>query len=264
VSTTGPSVSTPGATSDVVPGVLRVDLGAGVRAGFTVRAPGGNLGLGVGEDRGAVLARRRALAAWAGTPLIWATQVHGTVVLDRPRPAPDGAPVGDADAVVVGRGGGAAVVVADCVPVLLADPDAGVAAAVHAGRRGLADGVVQAAVAAMVDAGARPERVRAAVGPAICGRCYEVPPALRDEVADVVPGVATSTSWGTPALDLPAGVVAVLAGVGVTAVHRTGWCTRTDDRFFSHRRSTSSGEAPGRCAAVVAVAPADGRVGPGW
>jgi YfiH family protein len=169
------------------------------------------------------------------------------------------------------------VVVADCVPVLLADASAGVGAAVHAGRRGLVDGVVQAAVAAMVAAGARPGRVRAAIGPAICGRCYEVPAALRDEVADVVPGVAATTSWGTPALDLPAGVAAVLAAAGVTGVHRTGWCTHTDDRFFSHRRSTRTGEAPGRCAAVVAVRPdrtdagdaaalagPDGRVGPGW
>jgi len=259
--------------------VLEVDLGPGVRAGFTTRAGGVSappwdtldLGLHVGDDPVHVRENRARVAAWAGTPLAWATQVHGTHVLVRPDvpPGADGTPLGVADAVVVGRGAGAAVVVADCVPVLLADPDAGVGAAVHAGRRGLLDGVVQAAVAAMVDAGARADRVRAAVGPSICGRCYEVPAAMRDEVADVVPGVAARTDRGTPALDLPAGVVAVLAGVGVTAVHRTGWCTRTDERFFSHRRSTATGEPPGRCAGVVAVVGSDtprvaGRVGGGW
>jgi len=239
--------------------VLVVDLGPGVRAGFTVRTPGpgaGNLGLGVGEDPAPVLARRRALARWAGAPLAWATQVHGTRVLDRPAVLPDadGSPLAEADAIVVGRGHGAAVVVADCVPVLLADAHAGVGAAVHAGRRGLLDGVVQATVATLVAAGARPDRIRAAVGPSICGRCYEVPAAMRDEVAAVVPDVASRTDRGTPALDLPAGVVAVLAGAGVTAVHRTGWCTRTDERFFSHRRSTGTGEPSGRCAGVVAIA----------
>lgn len=260
----GPPAGTPG-TATTLPGVLAVDLGPGVRAGFTVR-DAGNLGLGVGEDREPVLARRRALARWAGAPVTWATQVHGAAVLPAggAAGADAGVPRGEADAVVAGPGAGAAVVVADCVPVLLADAAAGVAAAVHAGRRGLQDGVVQAALAAMADAGARPERVRAAVGPAICGRCYEVPAALRDEVAAVVPGVAARTDAGTPALDLPAGVVAVLAAGGVTRVHRTGWCTRTDPRFFSHRRSGVTGEPAGRCAGVVAVAVDGGRVAPGW
>ncbi|WNB84849.1 polyphenol oxidase family protein [Cellulomonas sp. ATA003] len=193
----------------------------------------------------------------------WVTQVHGTAVLDLtgpPGPAgplgplggcPDGEPSAEADAVVAGPGSGAAVVVADCVPVLLADPGTGVVAAVHAGRRGLADGVVQAAVARMVARGARAAELHAAIGPAICGRCYEVPAELRDAVADVVPHVASRTSWGTPALDLPRGAEAVLRDAGVHRVLSVGACTREDLRFFSHRRSVESGEPQGRCAGVV-------------
>ncbi|GAA2728631.1 laccase domain-containing protein [Cellulomonas aerilata] len=259
-------------------GLLVVDLGPGVRAAFTGRRAvppdattgrpgvGGNLGLGVGDDPGEVRRRRRDLAAWAGGAVSWTTQVHGTAVAlasarpdaaaSHPAVGHDGVgPVAEADALVaVGGGAGAAVVVADCVPVLLADPVAGVAAAVHAGRRGLADGVVQAAVHAMGRHGARVSRVRAAVGPAICGACYEVPAALRDEVAAVVPWVASRTSWGTPALDLPAGVVAVLRGLGVEHVQETRLCTYTDDRYFSHRRSGATGEPEGRFAAVVRIA----------
>ncbi len=245
-STTGGPVTGP-------PVVLPVDLGDGVRAGFTGRAVAANLGLGVGDDRATVLAGRTALAGWAGGPVAWSTQVHGARALVVPPggPPPGPEPLGEADALVSGAGTGVAVVVADCVPVLLADAAAGVVAAVHAGRRGLAGGVLQAAVAAMVEAGARTSAVRAAVGPAICGACYEVPASLRDEVADVVPGVASRTSWGTPALDLPAGVVAVLRGLGVDDVHATGVCTHTDERFWSHRRSVRTGEPQGRCAAVV-------------
>jgi YfiH family protein len=184
----------------------------------------------------------------------WSTQVHGTAVT-RVDGAGVGAQdtVGEADALVAVGRTGAAVVVADCVPVLLADPVAGVAGAVHAGRRGLAGGVVQAAVAEMVGHGARVARLRAAIGPAICGACYEVPAALRAEVADVVPGVAGTTSWGTPSLDLPRGVAGVLDGLGVVHVHATGVCTYTDERFFSHRRSVATGEPEGRSAGVVRI-----------
>ena len=154
---------------------------------------------------------------WVGAPVVYATQVHGTdvVVLSEP------AAVGEADALVsISSDAPVGVLVADCVPVLLADASAGVVAAVHAGRRGLASGVLQAAVAAMVGAGADVERIRAASGPAIGGRSYEVPAELRDEVADVVPETFATTSWGTPALDLPAGVVAVLRRLGVEDVLR--------------------------------------------
>jgi YfiH family protein len=243
--------------------VLEVDLGPGVRAGFTTRAGGVSappwdtldLGLHVGDDPGHVRTNRARVAAWAGGPVAWATQVHGTHVhvLDGPDEARQDT-VGDADALLTALPGtGVGVLVADCVPVLLADPVARVVAAAHAGRRGLAGGVVQATLAAMVARGADPARVRAAVGPAISGPRYEVPAAMRDEVEAAVPGTACTTEHGTPGLDLPAGVAGLLRAAGVRDVHLTGWCTDADPRFFSHRRAQRAGTTTGRSAGVVAL-----------
>jgi len=246
-----------------VPPVLEVDLGPGVRAGFTTRAGGVSappwdtldLGLGVGDAPGHVRANRARVAAWAGTPVAWARQVHGTLV--HVVTGPDDArrdAVAEVDALVTAAPGTAVgILVADCVPVLLADPTAGVVAAVHAGRRGLVAGVVQAALDAMAARGADAARVRAVVGPAISGPRYEVPEPMQREVAAVVPEAACRTVWGTAGLDLPAGVAAVLARGGVRDVLLTGWCTATDDRFFSHRRARRAGTATGRSAGVVAL-----------
>ncbi|MFC8921567.1 polyphenol oxidase family protein [Cellulosimicrobium sp. NPDC057127] len=263
--------------------VLEVDLGPGVRAGFTTRAGGVsprpwdslNLGLGVQDDAARVRENRDRAAGWLGRPVHYATQVHGTGVLvvgaagRRPVRAgvgepvaetvPDTAPdtvadtVGDADALVGVDGAGVGVLVADCVPVLLADVGARVVATAHAGRRGLAAGVVPAVVRAMAEAGAEPSRVRAVVGPSACGACYEVPATMRDEVAATRPAAWSTTSWGTAALDLPAGVVADLDACGVGEVRRTGVCTLEDERFFSHRRAARAGTTTGRFAGIVAL-----------
>ena len=97
------------------------------------------------------------------------------------------------------------------------------------------------------------------IGPAICGTCYEVPAALRDEVAAVVPATWATTSAGTAALDLPAGVAALLAAAGVRQVTRLAICTRTDERFFSYRAQR---DHAGRFAGVIrSVHPHAGRVG---
>ena len=112
-------------------------------------------------------------------------------------------------------------------------------------------GVVQAAVDALVHAGAQPSRLRAVVGPSISGAAYEVPEAMRDEVAAVLPETWATTAWGTPALDLPAGVVAVLARAGVQDVRSLGICTTTDDRFYSHRLAGRRTGTTGRFAGVV-------------
>lgn len=243
--------------------VLEVDLGPGVRAGFTTRVGGVsaapwdelNLGLGVGDDPAAVRENRARVGAWAGAPVAFARQVHGADVhvLGGPDEAAADA-VADADALVTAlRGTAVGVLVADCVPVLLADAPAGVVAAVHAGRRGLAAGVLQAALAEMVARGADPERVRAAVGPAISGPRYEVPADMRAEVAALVPEAACTTAWGTPGLDLPAGAAAVLRRAGVRDVHEPGWCTDTESRFYSHRRAQRTGGTTGRSAGVVAL-----------
>ena len=147
-------------------------------------------------------------------------QVHGDVVhvVDSPPDGPtDEVPVADA-LVTTRRGVGLMVRVADCVPVLLADPVAGVVGAVHAGRLGVTLDVVSRAVERMRALGA--EQVRAWIGPHVCGRCYEVPEAMRSEVAAVVPATMSETSWGTPALDLGAGVAAQLAAAGVPVDER--------------------------------------------
>ena len=238
-----------------------VDLGPGILAAFTTRSGGVStppwdsldLGLGVGDDDRAVYTNRALLAAWAGVPVAFGTQVHGArvVVVDRP-PAPDTPSVGEGDAYVTERVDVAvAVLVADCVPVLLADPEARVVAAVHAGRAGLLAGVVEAAVAALCERGGRPDRMRAAIGPSIAGRSYEVPATLRDEVAARVPETAATTAWGTPALDLAAGVAAVLAGRGITAVTRLDRDTFTDPALYSHRRAMADGTRTGRSCGVV-------------
>jgi YfiH family protein len=174
-------------------------------------------------------------------------QVHGDDVLavDAPGPAPqEEVPAGDA-LVTTTRGVGLMVRVADCVPVLLADADAGVVAAVHAGRPGLALGIVGRAVERMHQAGAA--HLVAWVGPHVCGGCYEVPEEMRAEVSALVPAAYAETTWGTPSLDIGAGVRAQLAVAGVEAVE-VGGCTREDPRLHSYRRD---GAAAGRLAGLV-------------
>ncbi len=249
--------------------VLEVDLGPGVRAFFTIRAGGVsaggfdslNLGHHVGDDPAAVRENRSRVDGWAGAVVRYANQVHSAVVLDPAAPADDvtGQRVDSTPGEAVGSATGdawcttstipVAIMVADCTPLLLADPEAGVVAAAHCGRVGLAAGVVTETLAAMTRAGARPERIRAAIGPGICGRCYEVPADLREEVAGAVPNTYGVTSWGTPAIDIPAGIRAQLAAAGVRDVADTGLCTLEDDRFFSYRRA--AGTPTGRFAGVV-------------
>jgi YfiH family protein len=135
--------------------------------------------------------------------------------------------------------------VADCVPVLLADADAGVIAAVHAGRPGLVARVAPAAVDRMRDLGAR--ELTAWLGPRICGACYEVPEAMQAEVGALVPEAVSTTSWGTPALDIAAGVRAQLEALEVRVVDVAA-CTRESPGLYSHRRD---GADAGRFAGLI-------------
>jgi len=241
--------------------VVEVDLGPGVRAGFTTRSGGVsvppwdalNLGLEVGDATTRVRANRDLVERWVGTRVAFASQVHGVDVrvLSDP-PARSATSIGLYDVLVsTSPSVAVAVLVADCVPVLLADVEAGVVGAVHAGRRGLVAGVVEAAVDALVGAGAQLDRLRAVVGPSISGAAYEVPEAMRDEVAAALPETWATTAWGTPSLDLPAGVVAVLARLGVHDVRRLGICTSTDERFYSYRRAQRHEGTTGRFAGVI-------------
>ncbi len=241
-----------------------VDLAPGVLAAFTTRAGGVSrapwdsldLGLGVGDDEADVLANRARLAAWVGAPVAFGTQVHGAGVLVVHGAPADERTVGVADAyLATGADVAVGVLVADCVPVLLADPEARVVAAVHAGRGGLVAGVLGAAVAAMTRHGATPGRIRAAVGPSVAGASYEVPAAMRDEVGLRLPEAPTTTSWGTPALDLRAAAVGELARVGVHHVVRVERDTFVDPALFSHRRATAAGTTTGRACGVVRLLP---------
>jgi polyphenol oxidase len=208
-----------------------------------------NLGDHVGDDPAAVAANRARLAAAPGLAahrVVWMNQVHGdrVAVVDGPRDAA----VDGTDALVTTTARLAlAVVTADCVPVLLADARAGVAAAVHAGRVGAQRGVVARAVEAMLRVGARAEDISALLVPAVSGRNYEVPAAMADEVEAALPGSRTTTAAGTPALDLRAGIAAQLKALGVRAVDVDPRCTVEDTNLFSHRR----GAPTGRLASVV-------------
>lgn len=250
-------------------GLLRVDLGEGVVAGFTTRhggvspAPWSSLDLGTstGDDPVRVRENRARLESWVGAPVAFAAQVHGDDVLSLGAPelaewssaeAPSAA--GEADAMVTAEVGlGLGVLVADCVPVILADPVARVVAVAHAGRKGVAAGVVHRVLEAMLARGARVGDVRAAVGPAVCGDCYEVPAVMRAEVSAVVPETWATTAAGTPALDLPAGVIAQLGSRGVHAT-QVDRCTLTDSDLYSHRRATAQGTTTGRQAGVIVLA----------
>ncbi|SED57566.1 peptidoglycan editing factor PgeF [Streptomyces sp. TLI_105] len=207
-----------------------------------------NLGGAVGDEPAAVRANRAAAAGALGLDparVVWMNQVHGADVVEVDGPWGD-ADVPSVDAIVTDRPGLAlAVLTADCVPVLLADPVAGVAAAAHAGRPGMTAGVVPAAVAAMTKLGADPARIVARTGPAVCGRCYEVPETMRAEVAAVEPAAHAETSWGTPAVDVAAGVRAQLARLGVRDIEDAGVCTLESRDHYSYRRDRTTGRLAG-------------------
>ncbi|WP_151479199.1 peptidoglycan editing factor PgeF [Streptomyces albicerus] len=207
-----------------------------------------NLGGAVGDDPDAVRTNRELAAKSLGLDpdlVVWMNQVHGPEVTVVDEPWGD-RPVPQVDAVVTARRGLAlAVLTADCTPVLLADPVAGVAAAAHAGRPGMIAGVVPAAVAAMAELGAEPARIVARTGPAVCGRCYEVPDAMRAEVAAVEPAAYAETSWGTPAVDVTAGVHAQLERLGVCDRAQSPVCTLESGDHFSYRRDRTTGRLAG-------------------
>jgi YfiH family protein len=201
----------------------------------------------VGDDPDDVAANRARAAREIGVPaerLVWMRQVHGAgvTVVD----GPQAGPVADTDALVTATPGLVlCVLVADCVPVLLADPVAGVVAAVHAGREGVRQGVVPAALAAMTRMGARPAAVSVLLGPAVCGACYEVPAPLQGEVAKTAPAAAVRTRRGSPGLDLRAGLAALLDAAGVAEVATDPRCTAEDPQLFSHRREGVTGRQAG-------------------
>jgi polyphenol oxidase len=251
-------------------------LDRGVVAAFSGRSGGAsggphqslNLGLRVGDDLPRVLSNRRRVATvlgLAGMPWAVARQVHSARVLrvEDARSLGQGPPeakppVGEGDGLVTAAPGVVlAVLTADCAPVLLADPAAGVVGAVHAGWRGLAAGVVEAGVAALAALGADPAATVGLVGPAVGGCCYEVGADVRAAVGDRYPAALATTRGGRPSLDPAAAAAAALTAAGVAEVRVAGECTHDlDERFFSHRRDRGK---TGRQAGLVALAPGGSR-----
>ena len=236
--------------------LLPAGLPAPAVGGFSTRSGGtssgpwssANMARHVGDDPATVEANRVQLAGQLGLAreqLVFAEQVHGRGVA-----LVDGsgaAPVPAVDALVTTTPGVALVMMAaDCLPVLLADPVAGVVAAAHAGRQGLASGVLQEALRVMAEQGAQAARTRAVLGPAVCGACYELPAQVADEVERTVPGSRATTRQGTVGIDLAAGAQGVLERAGVGEVTRVGGCTlEQPDRFYSYRGSGTTGRHAG-------------------
>ena len=231
--------------------VGRVELAFSDREGGLSDGPWASLNLGTsnGDDPDLVEHNLALLSGELGIDrLVRMTQVHGADVAWTADVADGQIPV--VDALLTDQPGvGILVRVADCTPVVLVGLDEPVAGVVHCGREGLVKGVVMAAVASIRDHGA--EALEAWVGPRACGRCYELPEDMADAVAAVVPEARSTTSWGTPAVDIGAGVVAQLHELGVPVTdlgeHE---CTIEDERFFSYRRQ---GPDSGRFGAVAVI-----------
>lgn len=190
----------------------------------------------------------RAFAEAVGVPVVGVHQVHGrrVVAVDS---AADGFAVLDEEAdglLTSTRGIGLAVRTADCVPVLLADPDAGVIAAVHAGRAGVLNGIVDEALDQMRSRGAR--AVKAWIGPHICGACYEVAPEMAADYARSMGLPPSHTRWGTPSIDLAAGLRGKLDGTDVETI---AGCTLSEPHLHSYRRD---GAAAGRLISTIWLA----------
>jgi YfiH family protein len=213
------------------------------RGGGVSRGPYASLNLGdhVGDDPDAVASNRRAVRDAAGLPAepVWLRQVHGLRVAALDAGLPD-AP---ADAAITRRRGRvAAILTADCLPVLIAAEDGTVVAAAHAGWRGLAAGVLEATVRAL---GVPPPRLLAWIGPGIGRKHYEVGPEVRAAFASQ----GSAAEWafrpnarGRYLADLPALARDRLEALGIERVGATADCTYSDaNRYFSHRRDGHCG-----------------------
>jgi YfiH family protein len=221
-----------------------------------------NCGLGSGDDRDHVTANRARCAEIlevAPAGLVTAYQVHGIAVAEVTEPwAPGHGPKADA-LVTTRRGVALGILTADCTPILLADPEAGVIGAAHAGWKGAKAGVMDAVVAAMIRNGATASSIVAAVGPVIGPASYEVGPEFRRAFLDDDAQAAVffhDGPRGRPHFDLPGFVLHRLALLGLGGIDRIEADTCADaDRFFSYRRSCLTGEPDyGRQLSAIALA----------
>lgn len=234
-----------------IPVTIPIALAAGIRVVYTTRlggisgSPWGNCNLGgkSGDDPVVVRANRLAVSHAIGARISLIDQVHSGVAvdidaLDDGALVEPGMPSEDesvsqasygidysgfnggrsipADAQVSSQCGIAlGIFAADCLPVLLADPIAGIIAAAHCGRRGLQLGVVAASVDMMVSKGARLDHIVATLGPAICGDCYEVGDEIADAFDEQFPGTYTLTRLGGPGIDISKAATQALYEAGI-------------------------------------------------
>jgi polyphenol oxidase len=255
---TSPPSSADAAPREVDVLVLPLLLTEGVEAWFTGRDPAredppvgraGNLSHRRPHRPGDLARERAAAGAAMGLDLgelHLMRQCHGAAVGLVDAATPPGAELDGVDVLVTAElDRPLAVATADCVPVLLGGDHT--VSAVHAGRLGVAGDAVGAALTAMRALGEDVARVRAAIGPAIGGCCYEVPAALQATFTAEHPEAGATTTWGTPSLDLPAAVVRQLEDAGVADHQRVGGCTRCDPegRWFSHRADPETGRQLG-------------------
>ena len=196
-----------------------------------------NLALHVGDDEVNVLRNRASLEEICG-PIQFMNQLHGdSYVVVNEKSAVD--PTCDA-LITTTPGLAVAVMVADCIPLLLSSTQ--VVAAVHVGRKGLTNGIAIRVIKEMVRLGAT--SIHAQLGPSICGQCYEVPQTMADEVLATYPAALALTRVATPALDLPRALIGDLVSHGVT-YEASLICTLEDSAYFSYRRHNLTGRNAG-------------------
>ena len=241
---------------------------AGIRHGFFGRRGGTSTGLlaslNVSEsagDKPSHVAENRTQTAgilgFSPGALVTMRQVHSVTVLQVTRqPAPGDRP--EADALVTNvRGLALSILTADCTPILFADPEAGVIGAAHAGWKGATGGIAVATVAAMVDLGARPERIIAAIGPTISGANYEVGP---DFAADLLrdhrdaANRVSKPDGGREHFDLPGFVFDHLISAGIGIVDDLAICTYAEPKkYYSHRHATHHATTTGRQISIIGL-----------
>ena len=209
--------------------------GGGSQAPFATN----NLALHVGDNVNAVLANRNFLQEQFGT-ICFMNQSHGsTVALVEEKTL--GEP--NCDALVTQVAGiYLAVLTADCIPLLMWDENATCVAAVHVGRAGLQNGIAVKTVEVMKALGSL--NISAALGPSICGSCYEVGEDVFEEVVALHPSAASRTLKGTPALDLPGALIDQIEKLGVKSA-RARDCTAESSALYSYRRDGVTGRSAG-------------------
>jgi len=243
----------------------------GIAHGFFTRAGGTSRGIYAGlncgpgsDDDPTLIARNRALVAQhlkaQHDDVVTLYQVHGSTAFTASKPVAH-ADRPQADAVITRTPGLAVgVLTADCAPVLFADPEARVVGAAHAGWRGAAAGILEAAIAEMERLGAKRERIRAAIGPAINQVSYEVGPELEAELLKCCPSNVQYFSRNNPRarahFDLPGYVESRLVAAAIGEIERQSLCTyENESLFYSFRRSRHREEGDyGRQISAIVVA----------